>query len=196
MLFRSGWVSSLRTSGTVPLKLISFAGTQKQFINELEFTTTSEHQLRSYEIERSDDGILFRLVGSINPRNSSYNRYRYEDRVNPNEKIWYYRIKVIDMYGAYHYSKVVRLQNQMFSEDVYVFPNPAFSSMQIHVSDPGNLQNMVRLFDAQGKLHLEQYLKQKITTLQRTGSMASGLYLLQVTNKKGEVVKSQSILFR
>ncbi len=194
--YDNGWVSSLRTSGTVPLKLISFTGFQKQFSNELEFTTSSEHQLRFFEIERSDDGVFFRTIGLIFARNTSYNRYRYEDILNSNQNTWYYRLKVVDEQGNHQYSKVIRLQNQQKMEEVSLFPNPALSTVHIKVTDPGNTHSMVRLFDVQGQLHLECLLKQKITMLHRGSYMPSGIYFVQILNKKGEVVKREKIHFR
>lgn len=125
-VFNAPDVESTDNCGIVlPVELLSFYGETLNGINQLYWSTASEHDNSHFTIERSDKGIEFTEIGTVQGQgNSSTNiDYTFTD-YSPINKRNYYRLKQVDFSGDYSYSNVIVLENTL--DQVYsVYPNPA-----------------------------------------------------------------------
>jgi protein involved in ribonucleotide reduction len=131
----------------VPVKMISFTALAVNFESRLKWQTENEINAGSFAIERSQDGVYFKPVGSVAAKNTSgKNDYYFIDH-SPLKGINFYRLKQIDRDGQFEYSGIVKLvfaQNQAL-----VYPNPA--SGFISIVHAGDLTR-IKLLDLTGRL--------------------------------------------
>jgi hypothetical protein len=78
----------------------------------LQWETATEVNFHKFIVQRSTDNYTFMDIGEINGHgNSSISRsYRFED-LSYTPGVKYYRLKQIDLDGAYEYSKVIAINN-------------------------------------------------------------------------------------
>jgi hypothetical protein len=131
-----------------------------------------------FQIEYSADGRRWNSIGMMDISNANQNSYQFLHNNIPAGNL-YYRIKEIDIDGAYVYSNIVLLHNKSNFTSFVIFPNPA--NNYISISSPYNVngQTQLTLYDAVGK---------KLTSLLMTGATAEintthlpdGAYLLKI----------------
>ena len=135
-------------TSVTPVTLINFGGTLVSSSVYLQWATAQEINTQQFEIEKSTDGINFTAIGEVaaNGTSTITHNYQYTDK-NPAEGNNYYRLKTIDIDGAFSYSKVVVINylNGEFS----IYPNPA--SQQITVSHPAGSNGLIVISDLQGR---------------------------------------------
>ncbi len=105
----------------LPVEFIGFNLLKNKNHILIEWETASEDNLDYFEIEHSNDGILFNSIYSTNAKNTPYH-YSFEDR-NPLIGKNYYRIKSIDKDGSYAYSKIKSIDWKN-NTAISIFPTP------------------------------------------------------------------------
>ena len=172
----------------LPLKFISFTAQQcnKNAVC-LEWKTASEQFVSHFDIERSEDGRVFKSVGSKAALNQAANSYNTTDDVSSmvnNTKI-FYRLKQIDTDGKFTYSEVrTVLHTNKISLNIY--PNPVTDILNI----PDWMQiKKIELLDVSGRLLLD--IKPQATL--NINTLLKGNYILKVQMKSGEVLTEKII---
>jgi hypothetical protein len=143
-----------------------------------------------FEIERSGLSTDFVTVGSVNASGTSSSTHDYHfDDLSPLEGAIFYRIKLVDISGKSTYSSVVQV-NFNFHK-IEIFPNPA--STRIFIRNNINFNNgenlRIELSEFSGKVLLKQNSSgdgKNIITVNIPSKIKNGMYLLMVTNSKGE----------
>lgn len=111
----------------LPIQLISFTGEHKEGMNYLYWTTASEYQNAYFIIERSDDGMNWEEVTTVqgNGNSSEVNNYATVDRYPFNETT-YYRLLQVDYDGIKRRYKTIALASELEVEGLFsnVYPNP------------------------------------------------------------------------
>jgi hypothetical protein len=164
----------------------------------VKWTTAQEQKLYSYEVERSANGVQFTQTGIVMARNSQgVQQYGFTD-YTPSSGNNYYRIKSVNLDGTFKFSEVVKVSlTYLSNEKVQLYPNPAVSAIQLKLNDLPAGSYQVRIVDASGR-NMENLRIQKGEGSQvfgvQTGKLAQGLYRLQVTNQKGEVISVQALM--
>lgn len=158
---------------TVPLKLISFKGQNSLCKAQLNWKTGIEQNIKNTEIERSEDGILFRKVGNVNPKGSN-SQYLF---VTANSTNAYFRLKFNDLDGYYEYSEIIFLKSSCNEKTYAVFTNPASGEIEI-IGLKKNDQIIIT--DIQGKI------VSRINSVQNNKLniqfLPQGMYIFQVFN--------------
>lgn len=114
----------------LPANQFSFTG-QRDFNstqNLLKWSADDERSLRLYTLERSTDGNNFYPVYSVEKSNGAYTFT--DDKVNPAFN-YYYRIKMINSNGRFHYSHIVFIRADKDAMNLLVYPNPATDILNI-----------------------------------------------------------------
>lgn len=110
-------------SNTLPVTLASFTGRNEGLHNVLRWQTTSETNNDRFEIERSQNGINFQIIGeyiSGAGTTSESNSYTFNDG-NYNAGVNYYRLKQVDTDGTFVFSRILAIKNDAI---VALYPNP------------------------------------------------------------------------
>jgi hypothetical protein len=167
----------LTSSGTpLPLTLVSFTG-QRQGENVLlNWTTSHEVNVNRFELQRSTLTGGFETIATIRPAGS--NSYSYTDVAVPNSA-YFYRLKMIDMDGAFTYSRTLDINGDNSALGMTLYPNPARGSVTVQypASDrPARIQ----LSDKTGRI-LRSVIPVSGSTvlLLSLDGLATGIYQVQ-----------------
>jgi len=146
----------------LPLKLISFTGTLQNGAVKLNWKTVAEENVESFEIEFSEDGIVFIKAGMLNAKNLySGSTYTFLHHPTQAGKL-FYRLKMIDIDKAFTFSTVVIMQIAKTAES-YVLPTL--------------IQN--------GMVHV--FLQEKYQTLELVNSSGNIVLLKNIVGRIGQV---------
>jgi hypothetical protein len=164
-------------TGALPVTWLYFNATQKSDKVQLSWGTSAEVNSAWFVVERSTNGIDFQQVDRVAANNNTTRdqHYNFTDPVTAQQKL-FYRLKQIDIDGAYTYSKVVTVQTAE-QATARLQPNPVQDVVRIQL--PDSRQNAtLNIYNAAGILVLRQTISnwQPVNVQQLT----AGMYYLQV----------------
>lgn len=140
----------------LPLRINSFSAVKtanKDIL--LNWLSSNEENLNTYQVQRSSDGSNFTDLnnGNVAAKNSSNTaNYSFTDN-NPVSGVNYYRLKITDKAGKISYSTVVFVKNGKLSiANIKVFPNPAAEYLQIQAKTMQNSNAYVSVINATGSI--------------------------------------------
>ncbi len=138
-------------STPLPVDLINFSAVEEHGRIFIQWTTASEINNDFFEVERSNDGVNWHSIFSIEGAGNSASVHHYSEIDEfPVEGINYYRLQQVDFDGTSAYSEIVALNFLKQKRDpvlISVFPNPANSHLNISAGE--NI--FVQLVDVNGK---------------------------------------------
>jgi hypothetical protein len=178
----------------LPVELVSFTGYNDGNKNVLNWVTASEINTHKFLIERSEDGILFDVIGEKAAAGNSIQVLNYSlDDIAPYAGNNYYRLKVIDLDSTYNYSGIILIKTDAaqlsYSDAILnVFPNPTNHTLFIDYVSSEKGEVSIKVFDALGKSVL-QNSTETVKGNQRlwidVRDLANGVYILNIQNKEG-----------
>ena len=178
---------------TLPTYLVSFKGQLKNGLGFLQWISADETPGVVYSLERSDDGVNFRVIGTIQgqaPEGQGLG-YHFTDPT-PVSAQSYYRINII-LNNAHNYSNQVLLSNTGINFGVANVINPFVDHITMDVTTPSDGSAVISVFDMFGQLlHQEnQAIIQGVNTLSvyGLGNLSNGTYVLQVRSNDNIISK-------
>lgn len=158
----------------VPLKLKGFTAQKQNKSILLNWQTQTEINTKHFVVEKSNNGIDFKILNTIETSGNSPTTKNYSciDAL-PFHGMNYYRLQQVDKDGSFVYSETVAVNFNGKSSIVY--PNPASSVITIVPS--GILKNIL-IIDASGKKI--QQLTPSANNQYNISSLHQGLYLVQL----------------
>ena len=168
----------------LPLKLLSFKGSNSNSSTVLNWVTTNEYNAAAFIVERSSDGINYSQIGKIAAINNEYTEqsYRFLDDKLTADFIFYYRLKMMDNSGSYSYSSVVKL-NKAGKTIFQIQPNPIVNAT---VKVVGKQMKLANVYDSNGKLVLSQQLYNANKAILRLNNPSKGIYTLNIISTDNE----------
>lgn len=166
-----------------PVNIISFTGMINNNKVDLDWKTSNEINLSHYSVERYNDNNVFVEVGKVNALNSLVNNsYIFNDTSVINiSKYQYYRLKLVDAYGQFYYSSILKISPNSPIE-LKVFPNPVRTSFVVQ-HDKATKDAQLSIYSIQGKLLRNvQPTLDAIETRMDITKLPSGVYTLQFVN--------------
>lgn len=173
-------------SATLPVELMYFNGQAEGTAALLTWATASELDNAGFEVERSEDGVLFETIGLIptlapNGNSNQVLNYGYRDR-SAKTGINYYRLKQIDGNGHFEYSKViaVKINASNVFEIGNAFPNPSTTQASFLIENDTSRTGIVQVISLSGQVVLESSLtiEGRTTYTLDTSSLNSGKYIV------------------
>lgn len=135
----------------LPIELIYFEGYQKELKNELIWETASESNSDYFNLEKSSDGIIWEVIGTIkaNGTTNTTSTYRFSDQ---QESIGtsYYKLSHFDINGNKNYSDIVSIQ-RVSETALSIFPNPTEGNFTIQLPLT-NTFHSIYILDATGRI--------------------------------------------
>jgi hypothetical protein len=147
-----------------------------------------------FEVEFSADGRIWKSIGTMKINDANQQKYRFLHTNIPSGNL-YYRIKEIDIDGAYVYSNIVLLHNKNTSGGPTIYPNPANDYIFISAADNGNGKTQIYLYDAIGK-QLTSSTMNGATHEISTAALPNGTYLLKIVNNGNVTTQKVLIMHR
>lgn len=171
--------------GTQAVTMSSFTGKYENGISVLNWNASSQTDLNSYDIQRSNDGISFNNIGNVKAiKTSSGNSYNFIDKL-PNAGLNYYRLKMNETTGYFTYGNIVAL-NALFKgiKVNTVYPNPFRNQIKVAISSENAEPVTIRITDDAGRLlKVNRVITQKGSNeflFNDLESLKAGLYIIEV----------------
>ena len=140
----------------LPVRLLSFEATATGNDVSVNWVTASEKNNAYFVVERSVDGVNFGVVETVKGKgNTSYiTKYRALDKdAFEHGNSLYYRLKQVDINGAYTYSDVVLVSNDAVVEfAVNAQPNPFGQNVALALVNASEGEMKVEVVDAVGRI--------------------------------------------
>ncbi|MDW7681979.1 MAG: FlgD immunoglobulin-like domain containing protein [bacterium] len=153
----------LQGEAVIPVELAAFSAKTSGQTIKLNWTTISESNNFGFEIQRSEDKILFVKRGFVegNGTTTSPNSYQFTDSGLISHS-YFYRLKQIDYDGGYQFSDVLEVilqppQNCVLAQN---YPNPFNPETRIDYSIPHAGNVTIEIFDINGRL-VRQLISQR-----------------------------------
>jgi len=176
--------------GVLALQLLSFNASNKNGQNLLNWNTQQELNTKSFEVQRSTDGINFYKIGTITAKNNYQNNYSFTD-VNPVRGSNYYRLRIIDNSGISTYSEIREVKNEgtLF---VTILPNPVKgNTATLKISGQSSETISLFVINSEGKMLLSKKVNALPNNSYETidvSALSKGFYYLKAINGKEEKV--------
>jgi len=152
----------------------------------LYWETAAEINNSHFEIERSVDGIHYKVIRQIggNGTTNSAQQYSFTDHNVPTTQGYvYYRLKQVDFNGQHEYSDVRTLQaSQNAVTTLNVYPNPAVNQLYIDFSVP---VESVTIYNTLGEPVPVAYQANSLNI----EVLAPGNYILEASSGNGSLIK-------
>ena len=154
--------------------------------------TANEVNTKTFVIQRSIDGRIYKSVGSIAAKGLGNNEYTFTDDKLPaiTDKLTiYYRLQSIDNDGKISYSEVKQIQlNQLTNQQINIYPNPAKDFITIESAG----MKEIKIVDYLGKIVLLQSINNAANNIQsytlNIKSLPNGVYYLQINNNSKKFI--------
>ena len=170
----------------LPVKLINLKATVKNQKHALiNWQTASEKNNKGFEVQRSIDGHNFETVGFVKGNQNSQTNSSYSFIDENLNGLFYYRLKQIDKDNSIFYSKVVKVRIEAKDElSIIAFPNKLQNQLQLSVNNAIGNQLNIAIFNAEGKIVINQVHQSEILNSQydiNVAALQSGIYFVKVS---------------
>jgi hypothetical protein len=174
---------SLCNAGSLPVTFVSLNAIPNTYGNVLvQWQVADEINVKSYEVDRSTDGVNFSAIGNVAATNAG--NYQYTDNTASGNDKLYYRVKSIDISGKIEYTPTVAVTLNQKQSIITATPNPFQDDLQLQIQSSKNQPAEVRIFGVDGKSYQTYNLQvskgASVNTLKNTTSLPSGVYAIFV----------------
>ncbi len=184
------------TGSALPIVLSKFSGAYVKGVNDLYIQILQAINVQSIVIEKSADGYTFSQLGELQVTPTELvGTHTFVD-AQPLAGDNFYRLRIVDNDGNFQYSDVVLIKNPA-SQLVYIYPNPVKDNLLVSLSgmQPGRYN--FEIFDVSGKTLVKNATPvnggSQTVSIPLQG-VATGVYLIKITNAKGAVISEQKVL--
>ncbi|WP_245539641.1 T9SS type A sorting domain-containing protein [Pontibacter roseus] len=170
----------------LPVELVYFTAVVRDNQAHLQWLTASEDDNDRFEVQRSQDGKSFEIIGTVKGQGTTSleTKYEYTDRT-PVQGTVYYRLKQVDFDGDFAFSNVIAVNAKGLANELttQVYPNPFQDRVKISLTSPNDQTVELVLYDLNGRrvmtqsLEVEAGLNKLELDLQKLGK---GMYILKI----------------
>jgi hypothetical protein len=168
-------------SNSLPVTLVSFKATAEHNVVNLSWSTTEEVNSERFDIEHSNNGKQWKLVGSVpSGRESNTLRHYTFSHQSVSSGNNYYRLKMVDNNQLFAFS---RIQNvPMDKVEFTIFPNPVIEKITLSVADWTEVSSVLLLnLNGSAVYNSGSNPEQSI----KVGKFAPGTYLVKLQKNDG-----------
>jgi hypothetical protein len=177
----------------LPVKWLGISAKKLASDVMIDWSTAQEINNNHFEVERSENGIDFIMIGEIKgATNSNTNSpYSFLDKdILSHTKTAYYRIKQVDNDGTASVSKTVSVTINGVMEAVVAYPNPFTRDMELRINPDQSNEVKISVTDLSGREVLNKTVRTEanssILKMSELNKLDAGFYLMNV-QLKGEV---------
>jgi hypothetical protein len=161
----------------LPITLKSFTGIATgKCAAHLDWTTASEENSESFDIQHSGNGRDFQTIGKIKSNNiATGSKYTFIDN-NALDGNNYYRLVMVDIDGRYQYSNTIVVNTECGSIDIQLLPNPVTSIATVTGLKAGD---KIQVISSDGRVEMERTANASNAQL-NMAPLTTGIHLVQV----------------
>jgi len=183
---------SFPVQSTLPVRLLSFNAALRNNTVALKWETENEVKFSAYEVERSENGIDFTALSTINARGTGFEKqqYQYADNLaGSSSDVFYYRLRMIDLDGKFTYSNVIMIRKTGTKvSGLLLSPNPVTRNGSLTVRfESGTSKTVeIKVIDMSGRVVLKQYNSvqegSNSVSVKEMSRLKTGTYVLQMND--------------
>ncbi|MDX5394927.1 MAG: T9SS type A sorting domain-containing protein, partial [Hymenobacteraceae bacterium] len=167
----------------LPVTLIKFTAKTVNQQVKLDWITASEKNNKHFVVERSQDGVTFEAIGTVNGNGTTNTTvmYSFTDK-QPLQGQNYYRLMQVDYDGQFEYSSIVAV-NLSSTNMTEVYPNPAQHETTVRFFSQDKETVEITLTDMNGKQVMQSSVVTTAGVIEvqlQLDSINTGMYLIQV----------------
>jgi hypothetical protein len=177
----------------LPVELTSF---NASCVNEgviLNWTTASENNSSHFEVEKSQDGINWRIIGNVQASGHSTSNldYSYLD-IEKSFETSYYRLNQVDNDGANKNYGPVQVDCRT-DEYITSYPNPSKNEFNVLLKSKSIVGATLKIVDATGGVvtNKEIQVNDGINLFAFHEKLNSGIYYIQIITDSGKVFSTR-----
>jgi hypothetical protein len=180
-------------AAALPIKLLDFQAIKENANVRLNWATATENNFEAFEIERADDAKTWSKIGIVAGAGTSntVKNYTFLD-INPIQGNSYYRLKQVDVGGAFEYSKIVTINTlsgkNTEKNSISIFPNPTNSTFTINGLEKYE-NTTILIFNNLGQNITFSQHKNQIDM----SAFPKGIYYMQVSHE-GRIVTGMNVV--
>jgi len=180
--FSGFFLHTTLTNSVLPVTWLSLSGKLNPLGQASLQWAVEERDVADYTVEKSEDGLHFVGVGSVNSLGNGRNNYTFTETTSLTGTA-FYRVRQTDANGRISYSKTIRLSSKEEGAlAVSLYPNPVLSaaSLEVRTASAGKLAYQIT-DDMGRKVQAGSFVvKEGVNVLTLPATMlAKGVYLWQ-----------------
>jgi hypothetical protein len=190
-------LSGSAASLPLPVKLVNFSGSVNKSKTQLQWMVAENETARSFEIQRSTNGIDFISAGRISAsQKSGDEHYSFSENVSA-ERVMY-RLKMYDNNYKAEYSKILVFNSGTNAEkSLQVLTNPVREKLIISFNNETSEVAQLTIYDHTGRTIQKQSMNVSAgvntTTIALAGNYSNGMYIVELATKATRV--SQKVMY-
>lgn len=162
----------------LPLTMVSFNGYQANGLNQLTWSTVNEINTSVFVVQRSTDGVNFEDVETQTAAGNSSTLLNYYFNEPALSGTTHYRLKQVDVDGAYGYTNIVTINGATSSLGT-LLTNPATTVVQVQLTGEHDASVHVSILNIHGVLIFEgRYNGDELVTINT--SLTPGVYVVKL----------------
>ena len=176
-------------AAVLPVQLISFDAKAENNKSVKNFWhTENEINISRYEVQKSRDGSIWQTFNSLAAGNQGRSKYYEISDNSPSGGRSFYRLKMIDFSGNFHFSRTVSLYIEYKKINISLYPNPINQSTQLMIRTDESPDVELKIFNAAG--FTVQTRKVHLSTGENhipfaAAEFPAGIYILQMETIQG-----------
>ncbi len=187
--------AAMSSFSVLPVTLVELKGVHNNTFNLISWKTAYEGNAHRFEIEKSTDGVTFRVIGFVGAKGSNSTYTFTDDKLSSTAN--YYRLRMVDADGRAAYSRTILLKDNGTSILLTaVRPNPFTSEITVSFSSTQSQIVTLLLLDAAGRSVARKQVAsiQGASEAKLTGltNLPKGMYILKV-NCNGSIFQEKLV---
>jgi hypothetical protein len=186
-IFGHSPASSLTPGAVLPIELTYFQVYNNKTNITLNWQTAAEENNDYFTIERSADGVNYKIIATIRGAGTSMSaiNYSYTDN-NPLNGVSYYRLKQTDYDGKFEVFSPVSV-SYLNESEIKIGSNP--SAKELNISVNGEIgSGVAKIYNVIGVLIKTIEINNNFTTV-NVSDIPKGTYILVVSANKTQITK-------
>jgi hypothetical protein len=196
--FSEFWIHGTENNAALPVELLYLdANGVDNSLIQVSWATAIEINNAGFEIQRSEDGILFETIGWVdgNGNTTETQTYSFDDTDVQAGVTYFYRLRQVDFNDEFEFSHMVsaRLEDVSLFEVGNMISNPAKDKTHLQISVSDEMEVSFSVFDNIGNLVQSgnQSLKGGNNLLEfDLSELSNGMYILRLETFEGVISRS------
>ena len=177
----------------LPITITSFHAQLVSKKVNLKWTAENPQGFSHFVIERSTDGLNFAAIGQVNTLNPA--SFTFTDNNLPRASNVYYRLKLVDIDGAFKYSAILYVKLNAEATAI-IYPNPVSEKLQLNFSEPLFGNSTLQIINSNGSVVLTQFINagnNRYST--NVSNLPAGKYFVRISNNR-HFIKTSFVISR
>ena len=161
----------------------------------LTWKTAQEQNSSHFDIEKSEDGIHWTVIGSLPATGNSNSEKSYSFMDNNSAQNNYYRIVEFDLNGSPQFTSIIQSTCSV-TNTFKLWPNPVRDKAFINITTENASQVMINIFDSKGslvKMQRDMILQGSNQLNVDMKPLTSGIYLISIDWNNGQMKKTVQV---